>query len=73
MNDKFDRLYEKAKLERDVKKRWAMYQQMDQIVMEEAPVIVLFYDEVIMLTQNNITGLEANPMNTLKLERVNKL
>lgn len=72
-NAAFDRLYEQAKLERDVQKRWAMYQQMDQIVMEEAPVIVLFYDEVIRLTQNNIQGLEANPMNTLKLERVRKL
>ncbi|GHA57871.1 ABC transporter substrate-binding protein [Pontibacter akesuensis] len=73
VNEEFDRLYEKANLERDVKKRWALYQQMDQIVMDEAPVIVLFYDEVIMLTQNNIVGLEANPMNTLKLEQVRKL
>ncbi|MDX5438582.1 MAG: ABC transporter substrate-binding protein, partial [Pontibacter sp.] len=73
VSEKFDRLYEQAKLERDTKMRWELYQQMDQIVMEEVPVIVLFYDEVIRLTQNNIQGLEANPMNTLKLERVRKL
>lgn len=69
----FDRLYEKAKLERDVKRRWALYQQMDKIVVEESPVIVLYYDEVVRLTQNNIEGLVANPMNMLKLERVRKL
>ena len=72
-NARFDRLYEQAKLERDTQKRWKLYQQMDQIVVEESPVIVLFYDEVVLLTQNNIRGLEANPMNTLKLEQVQKL
>ncbi|WP_240773409.1 ABC transporter substrate-binding protein [Pontibacter sp. SGAir0037] len=72
-NAEFDRLYEQAKLERDVQKRWALYQQMDRIVVEEAPVIVLYYDEVVRLTQHNIEGLVANPMNTLKLERVKKL
>ncbi|WP_255474302.1 ABC transporter substrate-binding protein [Pontibacter qinzhouensis] len=71
-NTEFDRLYELAKLERDAKKRWALYQQMDQIVVEEAPVIVLYYDEVVRLTQNNVQGLVPNPMNTLNLERVRK-
>jgi ABC-type transport system substrate-binding protein len=73
VNKEFDKLYEQAKLERDVKKRWAMYQAMDRIVVEEVPVIVLYYDEVLRLTQNNIQGLEPNPMNMLKLERVRKL
>ncbi|WP_299824649.1 ABC transporter substrate-binding protein [uncultured Pontibacter sp.] len=72
-NAEFDRLYEQAKLERDIQRRWSLYQQMDRIVVEESPVIVLFYDEVIRLTQNNIKGLKANPMNTLNLERVQKL
>ncbi|MBC5774854.1 ABC transporter substrate-binding protein [Pontibacter sp. KCTC 32443] len=73
VNKQFDKLYEQAKLERDVKKRWEMYQAMDRIVVEESPVIVLYYDEVLRLTQNNIQGLEPNPMNMLKLERVRKL
>ncbi|NEM97512.1 ABC transporter substrate-binding protein [Pontibacter burrus] len=73
VNKEFDKLYEQAKLERDVQKRWEMYQAMDRIVVEECPVIVLYYDEVLRLTQNNIRGLEPNPMNMLKLERVRKL
>ncbi len=72
-NAEFDRLYEQAKLERDVQKRWQMYQAMDRIVVEECPVIALYYDEIVRLTQNNIRGLEPNPMNMLKLERVRKL
>ncbi len=72
-NAQFDRLYEQANLERDVQKRWAIYQAMDRIIVEESPVIVLYYDEVVRLTQNNIKGLEPNPMNMLKLERVRKL
>ncbi len=73
VNAEFDKLYEQAKLERDVKKRWELYQAMDRIVVEEVPVIVLYYDEVLRLTQNNIEGLEPNPMNMLKLEQVRKL
>ncbi len=71
-NSTFDRLYEQARLEQNEQKRFAMYQAMDKIVVEESPVIVLFYDEVIRLTQNNIKGLQADAMNNLKLEAVDK-
>ena len=71
-NAHFDKLYEQAKLERDVKKRWELYQAMDRIVVEESPVIVLYYDEIVRLTQNNIKGMVPNPMNMLKLESVRK-
>ena len=72
-NARFDALYEKAKLEQDPEKRYALYREMDKIVVEECPVIVLFYDEVLLLTQKNIQGLKADPMNTLKLETVKKI
>jgi ABC-type transport system substrate-binding protein len=71
-NSRFDILYEKAKLEQNLEKRWKLYQEMDKIVVEECPVIVLYYDEILRLTQNNIEGLTANPMNMLKLESVRK-
>ncbi|WP_026464783.1 ABC transporter substrate-binding protein [Adhaeribacter aquaticus] len=72
-NAQFDRLYEQAKLEQNPEKRYQLYQQMDKIVVEESPVIVLFYDEVLLLTQKNIHGLKADAMNNLRLERVKKL
>ena len=72
-NARFDALYEKAKLEQNPEERYRLYREMDKIVVEECPVIVLFYDEVIMLTQKNILGMKADPMNTLRLESVRKI
>jgi ABC-type transport system substrate-binding protein len=68
----YDQLYDQARREVDAAKRTALYQAMDRIVVEECPVISLYYDEVVRLTQNNVRGLKANPMNQLLLERVSK-
>ena len=68
-NAEFDKLYEESRKVSDGFARIDIYRQMDRIIVEEAPVIVLYYDEVIRLTQSNVTGLEPNPMNVLKLER----
>lgn len=70
-NAEFDRLYEVVHQEKDGWKRHEMYYKMDQLVMNESPVIVLYYDEVLRLMQKNITGLEPDGMNMLRLERVN--
>jgi len=69
-NSTFDQLYEQAQLEQDNTKRFDIYKQMDAIIVEEAPVIVLWYDEVVRLTQKNVKGLGANAMNNLVLEGV---
>jgi peptide/nickel transport system substrate-binding protein len=45
---------------------------MDAILMDEAPVVVLYYDKVMRLIQNNIEGLGNNSMNLLTLKRVKK-
>jgi ABC-type transport system substrate-binding protein len=72
-NAAYDRLYEQAQLEQDTDKRYDLYRQMDRIIVEESPVIPMYYDEVVRLTQNNVQGLKPNPMNQLVLERVRKL
>ena len=69
---RYDQQYEQARLEQNDAKRYALYREMDKIIVAESPVIVLFYDEVIRLTQNNLRGLQADPMNTLRLEGVEK-
>ena len=71
-NAAYDQLYDEARRTQDVTKRTALYQAMDRIVVEESPVISLYYDEVVRLTQNNVRGLTPNPMNQLLLERVRK-
>ncbi len=71
-NTSFDVLYEKAFLETDDAKRFELYQQMDQIIIEEAPVIFLFYDKVARFARKNVEGLGINPLNMLSLKRVKK-
>jgi ABC-type transport system substrate-binding protein len=66
----YDRLYEEAQREPDEARRQQLYQQLDRLMLAECPVIVLYYDEVVRLTQPSIHGLAADPMNQLRLERV---
>ncbi len=69
-NKQFDELYEKALAENDDAKRFGIYHQMEQIIIEEAPVVPLYYDEVLRFSQKNIEGLTANGLNLLNLKRV---
>lgn len=71
-NDTFDQLYRRSLSESDTKTRLELYKKMDQIVTEEAPVVVLFYDEVLRFIQKNIEGLGINPTNLLELKNVRK-
>lgn len=68
----YDRLYEMARQESVDSLRWKLYRKMDAIIMEEAPVVVLYYDEVMRFTHQNISGLGINAMNILDLRRVRK-
>jgi oligopeptide transport system substrate-binding protein len=68
----FDKLYEKAMIETNDSLRYSYYRQMDQMVMDKAPVVVLYYDQVLRFTQINIKNLGSNAMNLLDLKRVKK-
>ncbi len=70
---KFDDLFEKSFYERNDSIRFSMYQQMDDLVMQEAPVVILYYDQSVRLVQNNIHGLAGNGLNILDLKRVAKI
>lgn len=71
-NADFDQLYETALSENDDTKRYAIYQKMDAILIEEAPVVFLFYDESSRFARANIEGLSRNAMNLLPLKKVKK-
>ena len=43
---------------------------MEQIIIDEAPVVPLFYDEVTRFTHKNISGLKPNAMNLVILKEV---
>lgn len=65
-----DRLYERALRVTDDERRLQLYRQMDSIVMREAPVIVLYYDQILHFTHKNVRGLKSNAMNALDLRFV---
>jgi len=69
----FDAYYEKAQKENNDSVRFYLYRKMDQLVMDESPVVILYYDQVLRFTQKNISGLTSNPMNLLNLKRVKKI
>ena len=68
----FDKLYEKAILETDSEKRITLYKKMNAIIIEESPIVVLYYDQVLRFVQKNISGFESNPLNLLILKNVKK-
>lgn len=72
-NNEFDRLYEQSISEVNDSKRYQLYQQMDSILIEEAPVVPLYYDEVIRFTRKNVQGLGINPIDLLDLRKVRKI
>lgn len=72
-NSLFDDLYEYSLIETNDEKRFELYAKMDSIVMEEAPVVILYYDQVLRFVQPNITGLGSNPINLLDLRKVEKI
>ncbi|MFI0428062.1 ABC transporter substrate-binding protein [Mariniflexile sp. HMF6888] len=71
-SDLFDAWYEKAFNETNTAKREHLYTKMDSLVMKKAPVVPLFYDEVVRFTRKNVSGLGINPINLLELKRVTK-
>jgi len=71
-NPDFDRLFEKANSEQNDSIKISLYQQMDQMVIDDAPIIPLYYDQIIRLVKPNISNLSTNPMNLLNLKTVKK-
>jgi peptide/nickel transport system substrate-binding protein len=71
-NAAYDALFEKAMTTTDDSIRYSLYQKLDKIVMEEAPVVPLWYDQAIHLVSNKMSGFEANSLNLLELRKAIK-
>jgi peptide/nickel transport system substrate-binding protein len=69
-NPEFDRLFEKAMRETNDSLRYKLYQQADQLMINDAPVVPLWYDMVIHLVQPNVKGFQPNALNLLELRTV---
>jgi ABC-type transport system substrate-binding protein len=68
-NPQFDALFEKAIRETNDSVRYQLYRLADQVMINDAPVVPLWYDEVVHLIQPNVKGFTANALNLLELRR----
>lgn len=66
----FDTLFEKAITETNDSLRYKLYQQADQLMIDDAPVVPLWYDKVVRLLQPYVKGCKPNALNLLELRRV---
>ena len=66
-NAAFDILYRNSLIENNDSIRYLLYRKMDQLVMNDAPVVPLWYDQVIHLVNPGVSGFEANGLNLLEL------
>lgn len=71
-NSTFDELYEQALSETNDSLRYALYQEMDKIIIANAPVVPLWYDMALHLVHKNIQHFDANSMNMLELRWARK-
>jgi oligopeptide transport system substrate-binding protein len=71
-NKDFDKLFEASYYEPDNEKRFKLYRQMDQMVMDYSPVVPVFYDQSVVMLQNNISGYPMNPLSLMILKKVRK-
>ncbi len=61
-NDEYDKLYEELKKEMDVSKRPAIIEKMQQILLDDAAMIVDGYYTSSMAYSKKVTGVEISPM-----------
>jgi oligopeptide transport system substrate-binding protein len=71
-NAAFDTLYNRANAQTNDSLRYRLYQQMDQLLINDAPVVPLWYDMAIHLVHNNISGFVPNSLNLLELRYTKK-
>ena len=69
-NPGFDKLYEASLSEKNDSARYKLYQEADQLMIKDAPVVPLWYDMVIWLVQPYVKNFIPNGLNLLELRRV---
>jgi len=69
----FDRGYKAVAEELDADGRNELISRLDQQLVDQAPFILLYYDEVLQFIHPNVEGMTPNPLNMLDLRRVRKV
>ncbi|MDX1685253.1 MAG: ABC transporter substrate-binding protein [Saprospiraceae bacterium] len=66
----FDSLYDHALETSDPRMRRVIYRQMDSIIVENAPVVFLYYDETLLLSSSAVEGISRNAFNLMRLDSI---
>jgi len=69
-NNEFDDLYEKSLRIPELVNRIPLYEKMDSIVINQAAIIPLYYDNVLRFSHKSVKALGSNAMNLLDLKKV---
>ena len=69
-NEEYDRQFELLLNENNDTVKWELYNKLEAILIEEAPIVPLFYDETVRFYRNNVSGIKVNSMNQLDLSEV---
>ena len=62
INKKYNALLEKALITSDLKERYALYTEAETILMDDAPVLILWYPEVYNIVHDYVKNLHFNEM-----------
>ena len=71
-NKLYDKLYEESLTVTDTSRRYELYRKMDSMIVADAPVVPLWYDEAIHLIQPGMRGFAPNGLNLLELRKAHK-
>lgn len=71
-NDTVDKLLEDAKIETDSAKRLQLYKEAEQIIMDEAAWVFLYYPKQAVSYSSDISGMEVLPTEHILFEKVVK-
>jgi oligopeptide transport system substrate-binding protein len=69
-NAKFDELFEAGQATDDLVERYAYFVEAEKILMEDAPFIILWYEETIKIADANVRNLVLNEMNFYSFKEV---
>lgn len=69
-NPMFDELFEKARAAGSQKERYRLYNEAEKVLMQDPPIIVLWYSGDIQLVYSRVRNLQNNPMGLLDLKEV---
>ncbi|MEC7658740.1 MAG: ABC transporter substrate-binding protein, partial [Bacteroidota bacterium] len=69
---RFDEGYKEIAATLDADRKNNLINSLEQQLVDTAPFILLYYDEVLRFTHPNVEGMIPNPVNMLDLRRVRK-